>query len=152
MSRIVSAGLAAAALTVALASGAHADTPHSPQPPRPSCSDGGTSPFQGMKLDGLKAVKKINMPGPLCTIYVWELVLDDERLGAHYSGGEFFLYSSEEGTFGGFLNGDLKFRSVREAGRVAFTYSDAAAHKRVEVRYGDPQHPEYAQVIASVTR
>lgn len=145
----MAASLATAALSATLVSGVSASTLQGDPPREPGCpSSPAEPPFKDLKLNGLKAEKRMNWPGPPCTVRVWGLALDGEGIGRQYSGGEFFLYVRGVGQVGGFLNGDILTRTVSRAELVFFT--DVRSYPRTEVRYGDTAHPEQAQVVASV--
>lgn len=140
--------LAAAAATLAMASGAAATEPVTPPPaPSTNCPEMPPSPFKGAKLVGLKEAQVVNWHGPECTIKMWALKLDDATAGRDYKeGGKFYLYSPEEGRIGGFLLGDIMYPTVNKPGLVSFIHIQPSG--RTEVRYGDPESPEESEVVA----
>ncbi|RLU83570.1 hypothetical protein CTZ27_28125 [Streptomyces griseocarneus] len=153
--RALTATAAVAALTVPLAQSASAVT----APPRtaaptataPSATVTEENPFRWMDLDGLRAEFRFMCPAGRCVGY-WSLVLTDEVAKRSYSGGEFFAYAPATGEFGFFLDTDIATRTVGNPGQVRLIDSDfTRSHPRFEVRYGNPDRPGKARVVATAT-
>lgn len=61
-------------------------------------------------------------------------------------------YAPATGDFSFFLDTDIAVRTVANAGQVRLVNTEfMRSHPRVEVRYGDPDHPGRARVVASAT-
>ncbi|MFI0742558.1 hypothetical protein ACH4PU_31445 [Streptomyces sp. NPDC021100] len=171
--RAVAPALAAAALSLAVAQGAPASaaehgsipartTPNAlTVPTAPAGSAAAPSakqtapaddnPFRAMELDGLKAEFRFMCPAGRCVGY-WSLALTEDRLKRHYQGGEFFAYAPAKGEFGFFLDTDIAYRTVKDPRRVRLVDSDfTRRNPRVEVRYGNPDRPREAHVVATAT-
>ncbi|MEV4439219.1 hypothetical protein AB0K09_09380 [Streptomyces sp. NPDC049577] len=152
--RVLAAGTAAAALTLTLAQGAQAAAPAPVNPVRTAAapaSAASENPFDVMDLDGLRATHEFMCPAGHCVDY-WSLVLTEDRLGRHYSGGRFFVYAPATGEFSFFLNTDIATRTVSRPEQVRIVDVDfLRSHPRVEVRYGNPDHPRKARTVATST-
>ncbi|MBC2875723.1 MULTISPECIES: hypothetical protein [Streptomyces] len=159
--RAVAPALAAAALSLAVAQGAPASaaehggipahtTPNALTAPTTS-APADDNPFRAMELDGLKAEFRFMCPAGHCVGY-WSLALTEDRLKRHYQGGEFFAYAPAKGEFGFFLDTDIAYRTVKDPRRVRLVDSDfTRRNPRVEVRYGNPDRPREADVVATAT-
>ncbi|MEV4435485.1 hypothetical protein [Streptomyces sp. NPDC049585] len=109
------------------------------------------NPFKVMDLDGLRAEYRFMCPAGHCVGY-WSLVLTDEVARKRYAGGEFFVYAPAKGDFGFFLDGDIATRTVKKAAQVRIIDSEfTRTHPRFEVRYGNPEQPKKARVVATST-
>ncbi|MER5780579.1 hypothetical protein ABT104_02450 [Streptomyces mobaraensis] len=162
--RTAAPALAAVALSLAVAQGAPAsaaehgsipaDTAPSAAPAHPSAKQtapADDNPFRAMELDGLKAEFRFMCPAGRCVGY-WSLALTEDRLKRHYQGGEFFAYAPVKGEFGFFLDTDIAYRTVKDPRRVRLVDSDfTRRNPRVEIRYGDPDRPRAAEVVATAT-
>ncbi|MEU7137329.1 hypothetical protein [Streptomyces sp. NPDC046261] len=153
------AGLALAAVTLGLtvAQGAQAAAPSpiaapvAPATPTAAAAAPEENPFEGIDLEGLKAEKRFMYPAGHRVAY-WALVLDEERVSRRYSGGAFFLYAPATKEFGWFLDTDIATRTVRDPRQVVIADREfIRSHPRVEVRYGDPDQPRTARVVARTT-
>ncbi|MGW1197745.1 hypothetical protein ACWD4B_18185 [Streptomyces sp. NPDC002536] len=146
--RALAATVAVAALGVP-ATSAYAAT--APQPAANATTVADDNPFRWMELDGLKAEFHFMCPAGHCVGY-WSLALADQAAAKPYAGGEFFVYAPATGEFGFFLNGDIAERTVQRPGQVRVIDSEFLhTHPRVEIRYGNPNHPRAARVVASAT-
>ncbi|MBZ4318228.1 hypothetical protein [Streptomyces huiliensis] len=168
--RAVAPTLAAAALTFAVAQGAPAAAaahPGIPAPAAPSASAATASstpttparqsaptddnPFRAMELEGLKAEYRFMCPAGRCVGY-WSLALTEDRLKRHYQGGEFFAYAPAKGEFGFFVDTDIVYRTVKNPRQVRLVDSDfTRRNARIEIRYGNPERPRQADVVATAT-
>ncbi|TVL89294.1 hypothetical protein [Streptomyces sp. SAJ15] len=109
------------------------------------------NPFRWMELDGLRADFQFMCPAGHCVGF-WSLVLTDDVAGQKFAGGEFFVYAPATGEFSFFLDTDIAVRTVDHPGRVRLVDTEfMRSHPRVEVRYGDPDHPDRSRVVASAT-
>lgn len=109
------------------------------------------NPFEGIDLEGLKAEKRFMYPAGHRVAY-WALVLDEERASRTYSGGKFFLYAPATKEFGWFLDTDIATRTVEHPRQVVIADREfIRSHPRVEVRYGNPDQPRKARVVARTT-
>lgn len=142
--------LLALSIVAILGSGAEAagSKDGGPTIPGNSCPVDSPNPFRGVELSGLVAVQRINWPGTPCTIRVWKLELAKEIVSQPYEGGVFYLYTPGVGQVGGFLLGDIMHRTVNHPGLVSF--HNVTPGGRTEVRYGDPDYPDRARVVAYV--
>ncbi|MEV4505631.1 hypothetical protein [Streptomyces klenkii] len=151
--------LATAAVTAALAlpltQGAQAATPDTASraaavtAPTIKADDG--NPFRWMELDGLRADFRFMCPAGHCVGF-WSLVLTDDVARQKFEGGKFFVYAPATGEFSFFLDTDIAVRAVTHPGQVRLVDTEfLRSHPRVEVRYGDPDHPRRARVVASAT-
>ncbi|MBF6047043.1 hypothetical protein GO001_17685 [Streptomyces sp. NRRL B-1677] len=157
--RTVLRTLATAAVTAALAlpltQGAQAATPDTTAPaaattPAPIKADDG-NPFRWMELDGLRADFRFMCPAGHCVGF-WSLVLTDDVARQKFEGGKFFVYAPATREFSFFLDTDIAVRTVAHPGQVRLVDTEfMRSHPRVEVRYGDPDHPGRARVVASAT-
>ncbi|MGK5632700.1 hypothetical protein [Streptomyces sp. URMC 123] len=164
--RTLGATLAACALGLALAQGAHAaqapqvaqaaqagtlGAPFAGTAAAPAAVASKDNPFQWMELENLRAEQRQMCPVGNCVDY-WTLVLDEKTASRPYSGGAFFLYAPATGDFGWFVNTDIATRTVEDPYEVSIPDSYfLRSHPRVEVRYGDVDHPERARVVATAT-
>ncbi|MGI5339256.1 hypothetical protein ACQEVS_18640 [Streptomyces sp. CA-181903] len=165
--RTAATALAAAALTVAVAQGAPASAAEhgtiaahtassaaaglSGLPSAKQTAPADDNPFRAMELDGLKAEFRFMCPAGRCVGY-WSLALTEDRLKRHYQGGEFFAYAPAKGEFGFFLDTDIAYRTVKDPRRVRLVDSDfTRRNPRVEIRYGNPDRPREADVVATAT-
>ncbi|MFC5721073.1 hypothetical protein ACFP1Z_12930 [Streptomyces gamaensis] len=109
------------------------------------------NPFRWMELDGLRADFQFMCPAGHCTGF-WSLVLTDDVARQKFEGRKFFVYAPATGEFSFFLDTDIAVRTVDHPGQVRLVDTDfMRSHPRVEVRYGDPEHPDQARVVASAT-
>ncbi|ARZ71752.1 cytotoxic protein [Streptomyces albireticuli] len=144
-----------AALALPLAQGARAATPDPPAPATAATAAtinaGDDNPFRWMELDGLRADFRFMCPAGHCVGF-WSLVLTDDVAQQKFRGGEFFVYAPATGEFSFFLDTDIAVRTVVHPGQVRLVDTDfMRSHPRVEVRYGDPDRPDRARVVASAT-
>ncbi|MEV4923805.1 hypothetical protein [Streptomyces roseoverticillatus] len=144
-----------AALALPLAQGAQAATPATTAPATAAApatvNADDDNPFRWMELDGLRADFQFMCPAGHCVGF-WSLVLTDDIARQKFKGGKFFVYAPATGEFSFFLDTDIAVRTVDHPGQVRLV--DTAfmrSHPRVEVRYGDPGHPDRARVVASAT-
>ncbi len=149
------AGLALAAVTLGLTAAQGAQAATAPATPAQAASAAATAaeenPFEGIDLEGLKAEKRFMYPAGHRVAY-WALVLDEERVSRTYSGGTFFLYAPATKEFGWFLDTDIATRTVKNPRQVVIADRDfIRSHPRVEVRYGNPDQPKKARVVARTT-
>ncbi|WP_189059277.1 hypothetical protein [Longimycelium tulufanense] len=149
--------LSAAGLGLTFAQGAHAAAlPHATPAAEASyltnVVHAPKNPFENLKLDGLTAKYHFMCPAGHCVDY-WSLVLTDDLAAKPYQGGEFFLYAPDSGEFGWFLVTDIVQRTVSGPYQVQIIDTEfLRSHPRVEVRYGNPDRPEQARVIASASQ
>lgn len=144
-----------AALALPLTHGAQAVTPGTNAPvaaatpaPIDAVDD---NPFRWMELDGLRADFQFMCPAGHCVGF-WSLVLTDGIAQQKSEGGKFFVYAPATGEFSFFLDTDIAVRTVDHPGQVRLVDTEfMRSHPRVEVRYGDPDHPGRARVVASAT-
>ncbi|WP_367137441.1 MULTISPECIES: hypothetical protein [Streptomyces] len=158
--RTVLRTLATAAVTAALAlpltQEAQAATPATTAPATAattpaSINADNDNPFRWMELDGLRADFRFMCPAGHCVGF-WSLVLTDDVARQKFEGGKFFVYAPATGEFSFFLDGDIAVRAVARPGQVRLADTEfMRSHPRVEVRYGDPDHPRRARVVASAT-
>ncbi|WP_329154636.1 hypothetical protein OIU81_36200 [Streptomyces sp. NBC_01454] len=107
------------------------------------------NPFRWMQLDGLRADFQFMCPAGHCAGF-WSLVLTDTVAQQKFEGRKFFVYAPATGEFSFFLDTDIAVRTVDHPGQVRLVDTDfMRSHPRVEVRYGDPGHPDRARVVAS---
>ncbi|WP_171166551.1 hypothetical protein [Streptomyces sp. I05A-00742] len=138
---VVTAASVASAIPASAAPGTAA-------PSAPAADD---NPFRAMELDGLKAEYRFMCPAGHCVGY-WSLALTEDRLKRTYKGGDFFTYAPATGEFGFFLDTDIARRTVKDPRQVRMVDSDfLRTHPRVEVRYGNPDRPRKAAVVATAT-
>ncbi|WP_205041803.1 hypothetical protein [Streptomyces cinnamoneus] len=145
--------MATAALGLAVAQGATASaaTPPSQDTTAKATTSADDNPFRWMDLDGLRAEYRFMCPAGHCVGY-WSLVLADEVAQRRYAGGEFFVYAPATGEFGFFLNTDIASRTVKKPAQVRVVDSDfTRSHPRFEIRYGNPDQPKKARVVATAT-
>lgn len=108
------------------------------------------NPFLWMELDGLRADFQFMCPAGHCAGF-WSLVLTDNVVQQSFEGGKFFVYAPATGEFSFILDTDIAVPTVDHPSHVRLVDTDfMRSHPRVEVRYGDPDHPERARVVASV--
>ncbi|WP_424888933.1 hypothetical protein [Streptomyces sp. XH2] len=144
-----------AALALPLAQGAQAATPATTAPATPASpatiNAGDDNPFRWMELDGLRADFRFMCPAGHCVGF-WSLVLTDDAAQRKFEGGKFFVYAPATGEFSFFLDTDIAVRTVDHPRQVRLVDTEfMRSHPRVEVRYGDPGHPDRARVVASAT-
>ncbi|ASU81968.1 hypothetical protein CDO52_03490 [Nocardiopsis gilva YIM 90087] len=109
------------------------------------------NPFTDLKLTGLHAEERTMWPAGNPVRY-WALVLNEDLVREDYAGGEFFLYAPDTGYYGWFLVTDIPVSSTPDPYQVVIadtTFLKGAPH--AEVRYGIPQKPDSARVIATVS-
>ncbi|KIZ15827.1 hypothetical protein [Streptomyces natalensis] len=107
------------------------------------------NPFRWMELDGLRADFQFMCPAGHCAGF-WSLVLTDNAAQQKFEGGKFFVYAPATGEFSFFLDTDIAVRTVDHSSQVRLVDTDfMRSHPRVEVRYGDPDDPDRARVVAS---
>ncbi|MEV7003214.1 hypothetical protein AB0N62_36850 [Streptomyces sp. NPDC093982] len=107
------------------------------------------NPFGSMELDGLQADFQFMCPAGHCVGF-WSLVLTDNVAQQQFEGRKFFVYAPDTGEFSFFLDTDIAMRTVDHPSQVRLVDTDfMRSHPRVEVRYGDPDHPDQARVVAS---
>ncbi|MCH0541453.1 hypothetical protein I3F58_18185 [Streptomyces sp. MUM 203J] len=136
-----------AALALPLTQGARAAAPETAI----TINADGKNPFHGMELDGLRADFGLMCPAGHCAGF-WSLVLTDSVMRQEFEGREFFVYAPATGEFGFFLDTDIVVRTVDHPGQVRLVDTDfMRSHPRVEVRYGDPDRPDRARVVATAT-
>ncbi|MCF3103023.1 hypothetical protein IPZ58_15710 [Streptomyces roseoverticillatus] len=145
----------AAALALPLTQGAQAATPSATAPATAATpatiNANGDNPFRWMELDGLRADFQFMCPAGHCVGF-WSLVLTDDIAQQKFKGGKFFVYAPATGEFSFFLDTDIAVRTVGHPDQVRLVDTEfMRSHPRVEVRYGDPDHPERARVVASAT-
>ncbi|MFC5143530.1 hypothetical protein [Streptomyces aureoversilis] len=154
--RVLALTTAATALGLALAQGAQAASPAAPAtgPGNNRTAAAAASednPFAAIDLQHLKAEQRIMWPAGH-PVPFWALVLDDETVSKRYADGEFFVYAPATHEFGWFLDTDIATRAVRNPHQVVIADSDfLRSHPRVEVRYGNPDRPQRARVVATAT-
>ncbi|MGW2597916.1 hypothetical protein [Streptomyces klenkii] len=156
--RTLATAAVTAALALPLAQGAQAATPDATSPATavtavtaaPINADDG-NPFRWMELEGLRADFRFMCPAGHCVGF-WSLVLTDDVARQKFEGGKFFVYAPATGEFSFFLDADIAVRAVAHPGQVRLADTEfMRSHPRVEVRYGDPDHPRRARVVASAT-
>ncbi|MBT2385520.1 hypothetical protein [Streptomyces sp. ISL-11] len=109
------------------------------------------NPFRWMELDGLRADFRFMCPAGHCVGF-WSLVLTDDIARQRFEGGKFFVYAPASGEFSFFLDTDIAVRTVDHPDQVRLADTEfLRSHPRVEVRYGDPDDPGRARVVASAT-
>ncbi|SPE47633.1 hypothetical protein SNS2_0038 [Streptomyces netropsis] len=109
------------------------------------------NPFRWMELDGLRADFQFMCPAGHCVGF-WSLVLTDDVAQQKFEGGKFFVYAPATGEFSFFLDTDIAVRTVGNARQVRLADTEfMRSHPRVEVRYGAPDQPGRARVVASAT-
>ncbi|GGX75064.1 hypothetical protein [Streptomyces hiroshimensis] len=144
-----------AALALPLTQGAQAATPATASPATAATpatiNAGDDNPFRWMELDGLRADFQFMCPAGHCVGF-WSLVLTDDVAQQKFQGGKFFVYAPATREFSFFLDTDIAVRTVNHPGRVRLADTEfMRSHPRVEVRYGDLDHPDRARVVASAT-
>nr|BBA30762.1 hypothetical protein [Streptomyces sp. HA201] len=141
-----------AAVALSLAQGAQAAEPDMGVPATVAATGAGDdNPFRGMELDGLRADFRFMCPAGHCVGF-WSLVLTGDSAQQKFEGGKFFVYAPATGEFSFFLDTDIAVRTVDQPAQVRLVDTDfMRSHPRVEVRYGDPERPDRARVIASAT-
>ncbi|WP_327323816.1 hypothetical protein OG735_15850 [Streptomyces sp. NBC_01210] len=139
-----------AALALPLTPGAQAATPDTAAPATAATVNAGDgNPFRGMELDGLRAGFQFMCPAGHCTGF-WSLVLTDNVAQQRFGGRTFFVYAPAAGEFSFFLDTDIAVRTVEHPSQVRLADTEfLRSHPRVEVRYGDPEYPDRARVVAS---
>ncbi|MGW6412907.1 hypothetical protein ACWF95_38030 [Streptomyces vinaceus] len=101
-----------------------------------------------MRLQGLEAGRVDAWPSP-CRDGKWVLFLNGKLRAQHYTGGEFFIYYPASGGFGSLLaEGDIDAPTASSPEGVVF---GASTDERVEVRYGNPNKPGAARIVAAAT-
>ncbi|WP_184346482.1 hypothetical protein [Streptomyces olivoverticillatus] len=147
--RALTAAAATLCLGLSLAPAAQAVTPHpTPSAPAPASSE---NPFRWMDLQGLKAEYRFMCPAGTCVDY-WSLVLTEDVAAKHYAGGRFFAYAPASGEFGFFLDTDIAVRTTDSPDGVRLVDSPFTRHNaRFEIRYGNPDQPRKARVVATAT-
>ncbi|GAA1995148.1 hypothetical protein GCM10009799_21740 [Nocardiopsis rhodophaea] len=154
--RRLTATLTASAVTLAtVPSGPAFAAESTPSPTaRPSSLPGARmsdNPFTDLKLTGLHAEERTMWPAGN-PVRFWALVLNEDLLREDYAGGEFFLYAPDTGYHGWFLVTDIPMSSTPDPYQVVIadtTFLKGAP--QAEVRYGIPQKPDSARVVATVT-
>ncbi|WP_058041993.1 hypothetical protein [Streptomyces roseifaciens] len=150
-----------AALALPLVQGAQAATPATTAPAtaaapgtpgaRATINAHDDNPFRWMELDSLRADFQFMYPAGH-RVGFWSLVLTDEVAQQKFEGGKFFVYAPATGEFSFFLDTDIAVRTVDHPSQVRLVDTEfMRSHPRVEVRYGDPDHPGRARVVASAT-
>ncbi|UQA92076.1 hypothetical protein [Streptomyces halobius] len=144
-----------AALALPLAQGAQAAAPDTTAPATAATAAtinaNDDNPFRWMELDGLRADFQFMCPAGHCA-GLWSLVLTDNVAQQRFEGRKFFVYAPATGEFSFFLDTDIAVRTVDHPSQVRLVDTDfMRSHPRVEVRYGDPDHPDRARVVASAT-
>ncbi|MGK5545132.1 hypothetical protein ACSNOH_10425 [Streptomyces sp. URMC 127] len=146
-----------AALALPLAQGAQAAAPGTTAPAvataatTTAINTNDDNPFRWMELDGLRADFQLMCPAGHCVGF-WSLVLTDDVAQQKFKGGKFFVYAPATGEFSFFLDTDIAVRTVDRPRQVRLVDTEfMRSHPRVEVRYGDPDHPNRARVVASAT-
>ena len=138
------------AVTLPLTEGARAVTPATAATAAAIKADD-DNPFRRMELNGLRTDFQFMCPAGHCVGF-WSLVLTDDVAQQKFEGGKFFAYAPATGEFSFFLDTDIAVRTVAEAGQVRLVDTEfMRSHPRVEVRYGDPDQPGRARVVASAT-
>lgn len=142
----------AAALTLTLAQGAQAAAPdRSARATVATINANDDNPFHGMELDGLRPDFQFMCPAGHCVGF-WSLVLTDNVAQQRFEGHKFFVYAPATGEFSFFLDTDIAVRTVDRPGQVRLVDTDfMRTHPRVEVRYGDPDDPDRARIVASAS-
>lgn len=149
--RTLTTAAVTAALALPLTQGAWAATPDTAAPTTAMANPDDGNPFRWMELDGLRADFRFMCPAGHCVGY-WSLVLTKDVAQQEFKGGKFFVYAPATGEFSFFLDTDIAVRTVDRPGQVRLVDSEfMRSHPRVEVRYGDPGHPDRARVVASAT-
>ncbi|WP_344118473.1 hypothetical protein [Streptomyces blastmyceticus] len=147
--RALAATVAVATLSLPLTQAAYAAA--EPQHAASASARDDDNPFRWMELDGLKAEFRFMCPAGRCVGY-WSLALTEDVAAKTYAGGKFFAYAPATGDFGFFLDTDIAARTVDHPEQVRLIDSDfIRSHPRVEVRYGNPEQPRKAKVVASAT-
>lgn len=146
---------ATAVLALPLTQGAQAATTATTAPATaaaPATTNAGDgNPFRWMQLDGLRADRQFMCPADHCVGF-WSLVLTDDIAQQKFEGGRFFVYAPATGAFSFFLDTDIAVRTVDHPDQVRLADTEfMRSHPGVEVRYGDPDHPSRARVVASAT-
>ncbi|MCQ8773885.1 hypothetical protein [Streptomyces telluris] len=146
---------ATAALALPLAQGAQAASPTTTATAAAATpatvNAGDDNPFRWMELDGLRADFQFMYPAGH-RVGFWSLVLTDDVAQQKFAGGKFFVYAPATGEFSFFLDTDIAVRTVDHPRQVRLVDTEfMRSHPRVEVRYGDPDHPRRARVVASAT-
>ncbi|MEU9056450.1 hypothetical protein AB0D37_39700 [Streptomyces sp. NPDC048384] len=142
--RYITAAVAAAFVVGGLSAPAALAAPDSAHTSPPAAA----ARFQGAELDNLSWTPVPTMGGGT----IWMLrVSSDPNVEP---GGLYFLYdpdtSSVSGSFA--VGDDVRVRTVSDWRAAVFAPGLEGPHaRRTEVRYGDPQNPGAAQVVASVT-
>ncbi|MFI9235448.1 hypothetical protein [Streptomyces sp. NPDC053079] len=147
-----------AALALPLTQGAQAAAPDATTPATAATATTAASinahddnPFRWMELDGLRADFQYMCPAGHCVGF-WSLVLTDNVAQQKFEGRKFFVYAPATGEFSFFLDTDIAVRTVDHPRQVRLVDTEfMRSHPRVEVRYGDPDHPDRARVVASAT-
>ncbi|GGR10453.1 hypothetical protein [Streptomyces netropsis] len=141
-----------AALALPLTQGAQAATPDTTAPgTAATINTDDNNPFRWMELDGLRADFQFMCPAGHCVGF-WSLVLTDNVAQQKFEGHKFFVYAPATGEFSFFLDTDIAVRTVDHPSQVRLVDTEfMRSHPRVEVRYGDPDHPGRARVVASAT-
>ncbi|MFI1258677.1 hypothetical protein ACH4U6_33535 [Streptomyces netropsis] len=141
-----------AALALPLTQGAQAATPDTTAPATAATiNTDDDNPFRWMELDGLRADFQFMCPAGHCVGF-WSLVLTDNVAQQKFEGHKFFVYAPATGEFSFFLDTDIAVRTVDHPSQVRLVDTEfMRSHPRVEVRYGDPDHPDRARVVASAT-
>ncbi|MCH0564884.1 MULTISPECIES: hypothetical protein [unclassified Streptomyces] len=136
-----------AALALPLTQGVQAAAPEAAA----TISPDDNNPFRGVELDGMRADFQLMCPAGHCA-GLWSLVLTDDVLQQEFEGRRFFVYAPATGEFGFFLDRDIVVRTVDRPSQVRLGDTDfMRSHPRVEVRYGDPDRPDRARVVATAT-
>ncbi|MCC2277142.1 hypothetical protein LKL35_17210 [Streptomyces sp. ET3-23] len=146
--RTLTAVAMTAVIALPLAQGAQAAAPATTAT---TINAGDDNPFRRMELDGLRADFQFMCPAGRCVGF-WSLVLTDHVAQQKFEGHKFFVYAPATGEFGFFVDTDVAVRTVDRPAQVRLIDTDfMRSHPRVEVRYGDPGHPDRARVVASAT-
>ncbi|MEU9057196.1 hypothetical protein AB0D37_43765 [Streptomyces sp. NPDC048384] len=142
--RYITAAVAAAFVVGGLSAPAALAAPDAPRTSPPAAA----AQFQGAELDNLSWTPVPTMGGGT----IWMLrVSSDPNVEP---GGLYFLYNPDTSSVSGkfAVGDDIRVRTVRSWQAAVFAPDLDGPHaRRTEVRYGDPQNPDAAQVVASVT-
>lgn len=108
------------------------------------------NPFTDLKPTGLHAEERTMWPAGNPVRY-WALVLNEDLVREDYTGGEFFLYAPDTGYYGWFLVTDIPVSSTPDPYQVVIADTMfLRGTPQAEVRYGVPQKPDSARVVATV--
>ncbi|MDH2391171.1 hypothetical protein QCN29_20730 [Streptomyces sp. HNM0663] len=140
-----------AALALPLTQGAQAATPETAATIAATINAEDNTPFRWMELDGLQSDFRSMCPAGHCAGFR-SLVLTDDVMQQEFEGHKFFVYAPATGEYGFFPDSDIVVRTVDHPSQVRLVDTGLIrSHPCVEVRYGDPDRPDRARVVATAT-